>query len=115
MSLQALFENRKLKRFIISVKVFEKETGSILGYTENMHTEAMILTSEKQIPIEKEFRIKLEYVQDDNEIVEIPLVARSVWSKLSKNLDYYSTGFRFIDSTPIHVQALELLIDELSV
>ena len=77
--------------------------------------EAMMLTSERQIPTEKEFRIKLEYVQDDDEVVEIQLVARSVWSKLSKPLDYYSTGFRFIDPTPSQVKIIEFLIDELAV
>ena len=115
MSLQVLVENRKLKRFIISLKVIEKETGSILGYIANMHSEAMMLSSERRIPVDKEFSITLEYVQDDDELVEIQLIARSVWCNISKNLDYYRTGFRFIDPSPSQVKTIVFLIDELAV
>ena len=74
---------------------------------------------EQEIPLdlfeEKEFSIKLEYVQDNDELVEIQLIARSVWCNISKNLDYYSTGFRFIDPSPSQVKIIAFLLDELAV
>ncbi len=75
---------RKLKRLIINVKVYDTDTVECIGYSANMHTQGMTLSSAEKIPVDKEYSIKIEHMEDDDAI-EIPLHARCLWSKLGDN------------------------------
>ena len=81
-------EKRKLKRFIIRVQVLDSESKSFFAYTENLHMEGMMLTSEKEIPVGKEFHLELVHIRDNDEritkpLVTIPLHMRCVWNRPS--------------------------------
>ena len=109
-------EKRRLKRFIVNVKVYNSDTGDLLGYSANMHTRGMKLTSTGEIPLNAEFNVKIEHIRfDDDEFVEIPLRIRSLWGGQGKNTDFFDTGFLIIDPTSDSDKAISLLIDELCV
>ena len=109
-------EKRILERFIVNVKVFNSDTGDLLGYSANMHTMGMKLTSPEEIPLDTEFNVKIEHIRfEDDEFVEIPLRIRSLWGATGKNTDFFETGFRIIDPTPESDRAITGLIEELSV
>jgi hypothetical protein len=111
-----LDDKRRLKRFIVNVKIFNSDTGELLGYSANMHAMGMKITSTEEIPLHTEFNVKIEHIRiDDDEFVEIPLCVRSLWGGPGKNPDFIDTGFQIIDPTPESERAITALIEELSV
>lgn len=108
-------EDREYKRFVINVKVFDQATNECLGYSANMHSDGMMLMSEQQIPVNKDYKLVIRHHQDDDELIEIPLEARCVWSKNSNNPDFYHAGFQFIDINPKQILAIDELIWDLAV
>ena len=109
-------EKRRQKRFIVNVKVFDLDTGDVLGYSANMHTRGMMIASTEPIPLLKEFKIRIEHLRmSDDELIEIPLRIRSLWGAPGKNPDFHNTGFLILDPTPETDEAIMQLIEELAV
>ena len=110
-----LKENRRLKRIIIQVQVLDSESKSFFAYTENLHTEGMMLTSEKEIPVGKEFNLELVHSRENDEGFTIPLRVCCVWNRSSDSVNLYNAGFKFIDLAPQQARDIERLIEELAV
>ncbi|HLB31476.1 MAG TPA: PilZ domain-containing protein [Gammaproteobacteria bacterium] len=88
-------DSRKLTRFPVNVKVYNDADGESLGYTSNMHVEGMMLMSFTVIEVDTEYRVRLETLGPDDEIVQIRLSARCLWCKQADNQDVYNSGFYF--------------------
>lgn len=109
-------EKRRQKRFIVNVKVFDLETGDVLGYSANMHTRGMMISSTEPIPLLKEFKVRVEYLRmTDDELIEIPLHIRSLWNGPGLHPDFHNTGFLILDPTSESDAAIMGLIEELAV
>ncbi len=106
---------RKLKRVIVQVHVLDVEAKSFFAYSEDLHTQGMLLTSEQKIPLGKEFHLELVHCRDNDERITIPLRVYCVWNRSSDSLDLYSAGFEFIDLAPQQARDIERLIEELAV
>jgi len=115
MARHKLNEYRKLKRFIVQVQVLDSEAKSFFAYTENLHMEGMLLTSEKKIPVGKEFHLELMHIRDDGVRITIPLHMFCVWNRPRDCKTLYNAGFNFIDLAPQQVRDIERLIEELAV
>lgn len=114
MQINAQRDDREYKRFVINVKVFDRDSGNCLGYSSNMHTGGMMLMSEEQISPGSKFRLIIKHIQQDDTVVEIPLVARCIWSNPGNNPDFYNAGLLFIDPGPKQILTIEELIWELA-
>ena len=112
---EVIIEKRKLRRFIVNVRILYRETGERLGYSANMHTEGLLITSTEPLPLQQLLKIKLVHLQFDDEEVEIPLDVMGLWSGPSKHPDFYQTGCRIINPGPEQVQAIAAVIEELAV
>jgi len=109
-------EKRRQKRFVVNVKIFNQENGELLGYSANMHTRGMMVSSTEEIPLLKEFRVRIEHIRmADDELVQVHLRIRSLWGGPSENPDFYQTGFLILDPVPETDDAILQLIDELAV
>lgn len=116
MNADRINEKRRQKRFIVNVKVFNQDGGELLGYSANMHTRGMMISSTSEIPLLKEFNVKIEHMRmADDELIQIPLRIRSLWGGISDNPDFYHTGFLILDPTPESDDAIMRLIEELAV
>ena len=80
-----------------------------------MNSEGMMLSSEKLIPSGKEFNILVRHLEFDDEVVEISLVARCLWSRISNNPDFYIAGFQFTNPSPKQLLTIDELIWDLAV
>ncbi len=115
MPLQKLSEYRKLKRYSARLKVFEQETGMLLGYTENLHTEGMKLMSKEPIPDKKEIQIFLGDSDADGKGEKILLSVFRIWSGFSDTVPrFYYSGLHFIDPSDEALDSIQAIIDELS-
>ncbi len=108
-------EYRNLRRFNIPVHVLDSDTHSFFAYTENLHTEGLLLTSEYKMPLYKEYNLELVYSRDYDEEITIPLRVRCVWNRSSDSLNLYSVGFEFIDLAPQQTRDIERVIEDLAV
>lgn len=115
MEAELIIEKRRLKRFIVNVKILDQETNECIGYSANMHTEGMMVTSPGKIPLNTPLKIKLVHLQLDDEIIEIPLVIEGLWNMPGKNPDFYNTGFRIVNPDAEQVQAISRVIEDLAV
>ena len=106
-------EFRYLDRLVLHIRVFDKETNAFLGHTENIHSEGLMLVSEKRIALNKDICLRLEHVKDDFEKIAIPLFASGVWHRDTYVSDVYNTGFRFVDTSNTQTIELRNLIEEL--
>jgi len=77
--------------------------------------EGMMLTSEKKIPVGKEFHLELVHIRDDGERITIPLHVLCVWNRPRDYKTLYNAGFNFIDLAPQQARDIERLIEELAV
>ncbi|MFO1430178.1 MAG: PilZ domain-containing protein [Candidatus Competibacteraceae bacterium] len=108
----AAAEKRNFKRWqlIFYLRVFDRDTGSLLGHLVDISEGGMMLISEQPIPIDQPFRIYLEVPQDTEPRQHIECDIHSLWSSNDINPDFYDTGFRFTRLTPYTLQQLGLLI-----
>jgi len=106
---------RKLKRYSVRLKVFTQETGELLGYVDNLHTEGVKLKSKEPIPDKEEIHIWFVASEDDEKEKRISLTAFKVWSSFSETVPrYYYSGLHFIDPTEAALDSIQALIEELS-
>jgi hypothetical protein len=110
-----IIEKRKLIRFIINVRIVDRETEQRLGYSANMHTEGMLITSTQPLPLQQLLQIKLVHIRKDDTLVEIPLDVIGLWSGPSRNPDFLQTGCKFVNPGAEQVRAIESVIRELAV
>jgi len=115
MALHKLTENRKLKRYSVRLKVFTQETGELLGYTSNLHTEGMKIMGEIPLPDEKEIQIWFGASKEDEEEKRISLTACIIWRNFSNTTPiFYYSGFRFVNPPEEALDSIQELINELS-
>lgn len=113
MTAEVIIENRRLERFIVNVKVYKLDTGNVLGYTANMHTEGMMIKSADPIPLNEELDIKLEHLQFNDELIELPMRVIALWSSHDEDSDFIFTGFKIVDPTPTQRKTISNIIEEL--
>lgn len=109
-------ENRKMKRWhvIYYLRIFEQDSGSLLGHLVDITTEGMKMVSEETIPSKKDFRLKMEVPLEGEKTEEVLFNARSLWSKKDTNPDFYATGFHLENLSRDTIKVIQELIADLS-
>ncbi len=109
MAMANIAERRKLNRFSVRLKVFEQNTGELLGYAEDLHTEGLKLMSKNKLPVNKEMNIWLDKDEEN-----IPLTVYCVWTSFSDTVPvYYYSGMHFVDPTEEVLDSIQSLLDDL--
>ena len=111
-----MIENRSLKRWhlIYYLRVFDQDTGSLLGHLVDISTEGMKMVSEMPIPVEQEFRFKMEVSLEHSTAQELFLDAYSLWCNRDANPDFFATGFRLVNPERAAIRVISALIEGLS-
>lgn len=107
-------DNRRLPRYSTRLKVFDQETGDLIGYTEDLHLKGIKLSSDEPVQEGKEIRIWLETSSEEKNPERISLHAYRVWSAFSDtDPRYYYTGLHFIDTSEETLDSLQVIIENL--
>ena len=107
-------EKRKFKRWylIMYLRVYDQNTGELLGHIVDINKEGMRLVSDNPIPSNQPFQLWVDVPKESASRQRIELEAESLWSAPDVNPDFFDTGFRIHNiSTPALLQ-LQLLIEE---
>jgi len=106
---------RALKRYSVNLRVFNQETGAIVGYAKDLSISGMKLMSEEPIPEKTEIQIWFGASQDDKEEERIKLTAFSVWGSFTDTEPrHYYTGLHFSDPSEAALDRIQALIHSLN-
>jgi len=111
---KAIMERRKLQRrqLIYYLRVFDQDTGELLGHLVDITTEGVMLISEAPLRTNQVFHLKMRLPEQMSGSKEIAFDAVSKWSKKDINPDFYDTGFQFVDIRAEDKEFIEDLIYE---
>lgn len=107
-------EKRRLKRFSSNLKVYSQDTDELIGYAENIHTEGMMIVTQKSMPKNQELKIWFGATKEGKRLNRIFLTAYKVWESFTdtKNRLYYS-GLHFVDPGETTLDKIQELLYEL--
>ena len=105
-------DKRKHDRLQLNLKVCERESGGVLGLTENIHCEGMKLISVKPFKDGETIQVVIE-LPGEGENKKLVLTAQSCWSAPDNEPLVYNVGFRFLYSSPELKKYYETLFDGL--
>jgi hypothetical protein len=107
-------ERRLLHRnnLIFYLKVFDRNSDSLLGRLVNITPDGIMLISQHDIPTETMYDLRLEFPSDMFGEGAMDFSAESLWSKPDTNPDFFDTGFRFVNVSSENVIRIKKLITE---
>lgn len=110
----ASVNKRRLKRWylVMYLRVFDEDTGELLGHIVDISKEGLRLVSDKLIPPDQTFRLWVDVPKESAPRQRIHLEAESLWSGRDVNPDFYATGFRIRNIGTHALLQLQLLIEE---
>ncbi|MDG4552520.1 MAG: PilZ domain-containing protein [Candidatus Contendobacter sp.] len=105
---------RRLKRWylVMYLRVFDEDTGELLGHIVDINKEGIRLVSDKPIPLNQTFRLWVDVPKENAPRQRIHLKVESLWSGRDINPDFYATGFRIYNIGTQELLQLQLLIEE---
>ena len=106
--------NRRLKRWylVMYLRVFDEDTGELLGHIVDINKQGIRLVSDKPIPPNQTFRLWVDVPKENAPRQRIHLEAESLWSGRDVNPDFYNAGFRLHNISTQALLQLQLLIEE---
>lgn len=106
--------SRRNKRWflVMYLRVFDEDTGELLGHIVDINKEGLRLVSEKPIPLNQTYRLSVDVPKEGATRQRIHLEAESLWSDRDVNPDFYATGLRIQNVNTQALLQLQLLIEE---
>jgi hypothetical protein len=75
------------------LRVFDQDSGRVLGHVVNLTIKGMTLVSETPLPAAKNFNLGLEIPTQSEQDERIIVRALSVWNDKLEGQNYYANGF----------------------
>ncbi len=90
-------ERRKLERHHVSssLEVYDLDSGELLGRVVDLHTEGLMLLSERPIELNRAWTLQVNLPMNLDGVSEIMLDAESRWHRESMAGGQYWTGLQF--------------------
>lgn len=107
-------EKRKEKRIIVDffLEVFDAKTGNMVGHMVDLTSQGMHLVSNQEIPIDREFTMKMRLPGGMPVKPFIEFRAVSKWCKNVDNSIFFDTGFEIYDLDPAYASQIIDILNE---
>lgn len=107
-------EQRQLKRrhLIYYLRVFDQETASLLGHLVDITSRGIMLVSDKEIPLDQDFRLLMDLPNRIQGQESLEFSARSLWTGRDVNPDFFVTGFQIQGLASSSAEAIRQLIED---
>lgn len=107
-------DRRQLKRrhLIFYLRVFDIKTNKLLGHLVDITPQGVMLISEKTIPLNTDFELKMALPSKSGQMHAFNFKARSLWCDKDINPDFYDTGFQLTDIDHEDRKIIEDLIED---
>ncbi|MDZ7641909.1 MAG: PilZ domain-containing protein [Desulfurivibrio sp.] len=83
----------KRHNLVYYLKVYNDETGELLGHLVDITTEGLKLVAPQPLPLDRLFKLRLSLPEGHFQWQELRCRARSRWTGPDVNPDYHTTGF----------------------
>lgn len=104
-------EKRRLKRYSARLKVYSQITDELIGYSENLHHEGMMIITREPIQKNQELQIWFGATKDEKRLNRIFLCAYKVWESFTDNGErFYYSGLHFVTPTEDTLDKIQALI-----
>ena len=90
-------DERRIKprrHLIFYLRVFNDETGELIGYLGDIHTDGIMVMSETPIKADQDFTLCVKLHTELSDQESLKFKARSRWCKNDVNPTLYDTGFQ---------------------
>jgi hypothetical protein len=107
-------ERRRLERkdFSYYMRLVDDDTQNILGHLVDISSGGFKLDSQKPIPVDKDFRLRMDLTGEVANKPFMVFVARSKWCEVDP-LDpfVYNVGFQLINISPSDLEIINRMIE----
>jgi hypothetical protein len=106
---------RKHKRVYLAffTRLFDRETGELLGHLANLTAEGAMIISEAPLEAGKAYRLHMDLSEAFFAKSHLDFEALCVWSQPEAIAPkFYNTGFKFVKIVPEDVQIIAQIIQE---
>lgn len=108
-------ERRRLERkeFSYYMRLVDSDTQNLIGHLVDISSGGFKLDSQKPIPVNQDFRLRMELTSDVADKPTMTFVARSKWCEIDP-LDpfVYNVGFQLIHITPSDLNIINRMMDK---
>lgn len=107
-------EQRKLKRrhIMFYSRVFNRETGNLIGYLGNMTAEGIMIISEYPLEVGIDYLLRMDLPLDIYSKAMLNLKARSAWCQPDIDPNFYNTGFQLSNTSKDDVAIIERVVGD---
>jgi len=114
MQVAAPSDRRSIKRrhLIYYLRVWDADAGTELGHLVDITTGGLMLVSEREIPVDRDYNLEMRWPGDDGAERVIRFRARSKWTSKDVNPSLSDTGFQLLDDSMDVLKPIQELIDD---
>jgi hypothetical protein len=107
-------ERRRLKRHHIMFysRVFDRKTGTFLGYLGNLTAKGAMVIADEPLPAESDLQLRIDLPEDMYPKPLLNFKARSVWCNQDVDPNFYNIGFELFDVPEEDVKIIEQIVQD---
>jgi hypothetical protein len=108
-------ERRRLDRrdFSYYMRLIDNDTGDLIGHLTDISTGGFKLDSQNPIPLEKDYKFRMDLTSEVADKPSMVFVARSKWCEVDP-LDpfLYNVGFQLINIAPGDIEIFQRMMEK---
>jgi hypothetical protein len=108
-------ERRRLDRkdFSYYMRLIDQDTGDLVGHLTDISTGGFKLDSQSPIPVEKDYKFRMDLTSEVANKPSMVFIARSKWCEVDP-LDpfLYNVGFQLINIAPSDIEIFQRMMEK---
>lgn len=100
------------RHLIYYLRVYDTNTGALLGNLVDISTKGIMVISEREIPNAKAYRLKMVLPDTLEGSKEIEFDVESRWCKNDANPDFFDIGFELVEPDSTFLDAVDRLVED---
>lgn len=105
---------RNLKRhyLIYYLRVFNRETGEVLGHLVDITPKGVMIMRDAPLEVGGTYSLRLRWRNSAGKLQLADFEGVCRWCRPDVNPDFYGAGFAITSAAPEHIEAIHSLIDD---
>ncbi len=110
-----IVNQRNLKRhyLIYYLRVFNRETGEVLGHLVDITTKGIMIMRDSPIEVGVNYSLRLRWRNASGRLQLADFEGICRWCRPDVNPDFYGAGFAISAASQEHIEAIQSLINDL--
>lgn len=93
------------------LEVLDADTEQLVGHLVNITTQGLMITSEKPLEIDSDYRLKILFPSEIKGVHELISAGRSIWCEEDEETpSFFNTGFQLKDLSRQETKVLKKLM-----